>query len=127
MHEMVITESVLKTALEHAGSAGASRITDIHLVVGQLSTFVDDSIQFYWDIISQGTLAEGAQLHFRRVPAELLCLECEAHYTLPGDDLACPECGGTQVRIVAGDELNLEAIDVETDGDTVPASTGASG
>ena len=127
MHELAITESVLKTALEHAGAAGASRITDIHIVVGQLSMFVDDSIQFYWDIISQGTLAEGAQLHFRRVPAELRCLECEAHYTLPGDDLACPECGGTQVRVVAGDELNLEAIDVETDGNTVPASTGAGG
>ncbi|HLC05904.1 MAG TPA: hydrogenase maturation nickel metallochaperone HypA [Anaerolineales bacterium] len=127
MHELAITESVLKIAVEHARAAGASRITDVHLVIGQLSSFIDDSIQFYWEIICEGTPAEGAILRFRRVPAELHCLACEAHYGLNGDDLACPECGGTQIRVLAGEEFNLEAIDVEGDEEPVAASTGADG
>lgn len=127
MHELAITESVLRIATEHATAAGARRITDIHLVIGQLSSFVDDSIQFYWDIISSGTLAEGAILHFRRVPAVLECLACETRYPLKGDDLACPECGGTQMKVIAGEEFNLEAIDVVGDEESVAASTGESG
>jgi hydrogenase nickel incorporation protein HypA/HybF len=125
MHELAVTESVLRIATEHATAAGARRITDVHLVIGQLSSFVDDSIQFYWDIISSGTLAEGAVLHFRRVPAELQCLACGNRYQLRGGDLACPQCGGTQMKVLAGEEFNLEAIDVEGEETSVAASTGA--
>jgi hydrogenase nickel incorporation protein HypA/HybF len=125
MHELAVTESVLRIAMEHAKAAGASRITDVHLVIGQLSSFVDDSVQFYWDIISSGTPAEGAVLHFRRVPAELECLVCGNRYTLTGEDLACPQCGGMQMKVVAGEEFNLEAIDVEGEEAAVGASSGA--
>jgi hydrogenase nickel incorporation protein HypA/HybF len=127
MHELAITESVLKIATEHAEAAGANRITDIHLVIGQLSSFVDDSIQFYWDIISSGTPAEGATLHFRRVPAELECLECGRRYRIVEEELACPGCGGTQVKVLAGDEFNLEAIDVVGEDESVTAAPGAGG
>jgi len=37
--------------------ANASKVTGINLVIGQLSSIVDDSIQFYWDTISEGTIA----------------------------------------------------------------------
>ena len=127
MHELAITESVLRIATEHAAAAGAGRITDIHLVIGQLSSFVDDSIQFYWDIISNGTPADGAVLHFRRVPAELECLKCGKQYRISEEELACPACGGVQVKILAGDEFNLEAIDVVGEEEPVTTETGATG
>jgi hydrogenase nickel incorporation protein HypA/HybF len=113
MHELPVTESILKIATRHAQDAGAPRITDVYLVIGQLSSIVDDSVQFYWDILSKDTLAEGAQLHFRRIPTEMLCLGCNRRYALKGDDLACPNCGGVSIKVVAGEEFYLEAIDVE--------------
>ena len=67
MHELYATQAILDKALEKAAEAKARRITDLHIVVGEISTYVDDSVQFYWDEISKGTLAEGAQLHFRHV------------------------------------------------------------
>ncbi|HQF69985.1 MAG TPA: hydrogenase maturation nickel metallochaperone HypA, partial [Promineifilum sp.] len=76
MHELAITESILEIALRHGRSAGATRITDLHLVIGELSSVVDESVQFYWDIVSEGTAAAGATLHFRRVPARLVCRAC---------------------------------------------------
>ena len=111
MHELSVTESLLQIALQKASDA--QRITDLYLVIGQLSSIVDDSVQFYWDIISEGTAAAGAGLHFRRIPAELECQECRQRYQLGRDDLACPTCGSATVRLVAGDEFYLEAIDVE--------------
>jgi len=113
MHELTVTEGLLEIARRHAQSAGAARITGLYLVVGEWSSIVDDSIQFYWDFVSQGTSAEGASLHFRRVPVEIVCLGCGHQYHPEGDEFACPACRGEQIRIAAGDEFYLEAIDVE--------------
>ena len=75
MHELSVTQSILEISLRHASDANARKITNLYLVVGQLATIVDDSVQFYWDMISEGTIAEGATLHFKRLPAKLICLE----------------------------------------------------
>ncbi len=112
MHELPVTESILEISLRHARQAGVGRVTDLYLVIGQLASIVDDSVQFYWDIVSKDTVAEGAKLHFRRIPTELLCRQCSQRYH-PDGDLACPNCGGSQVKILAGEEFYLEAIDVE--------------
>ena len=114
MHELAVTESILEIAMRHARAAQAKRITDLHLVIGQLSSIVDDSVQFYWEIITKGTPAENSCLHFERIVAQLLCLECNHQYSPLDEDLACPACGSLKVKIIAGEEFRLEAIDVET-------------
>jgi hydrogenase nickel incorporation protein HypA/HybF len=111
MHELAVTESIRDIALKHAKG---QRITDLHLVIGQLSSIVDDSIQFYWDTISQGTLAEGAKLHFKRIPTELQCRDCQHRFAPVKDDYACPKCGSLRVMVVAGEEFFVEAIEVIT-------------
>lgn len=113
MHELSVTESILEIALRHAKESGANQIKNIYLVIGQLSSIVDDSIQFYWDIIARETIAESAQLHFSRIPTEFLCLECNRQYQPDGHVYSCPDCGGDRIKIIAGNEFYLEAIDIE--------------
>ena len=113
MHELSVTESLLKIAVEHAEKAKAGRVTDLHIVIGDLASMVDDSIQFYWDIIAKDTIAEQATLHFRRVPAELQCNTCSARYQPTDEELICPNCHGIGATIIAGEEFFLESIDVE--------------
>jgi hydrogenase nickel incorporation protein HypA/HybF len=113
MHELSVTESLLKISVEHAEKADARRVTDLHIVIGDLASMVDDSIQFYWDIIARGTIAEQATLHFRRVPAELQCNTCGESYRPTDRELVCPACHGIGAKIVAGEEFFLESIDVE--------------
>ena len=113
MHELSVAQSILKIGLQHAEEAEAKRITDLNIVMGELSSIVDDSIQFYWDIIAKDTIAEGATLHFRRVPAELQCLTCLEKYHPTYKELICPKCGGVGAKIIAGEEFLLESIDVE--------------
>ena len=113
MHELAVTESILAITLNHAEKAAARRVTDIHLVIGQLSSIVDDSVQFYWDFVSKGTLCEEATLHFKRLPAELICLDCNHTYTLDDELTPCPQCGSARIRVVSGDEFNLESIEVQ--------------
>jgi len=113
MHELPITQSILKIALQHAEKANAKRVIDLNIVIGELATMVDDSIQFYWEIIAKDTIAEKASLHFRRVPAELQCLSCSEKYHPADGELACLKCGSVNVKIIAGEEFFLESIDVE--------------
>lgn len=113
MHELAVTQSILELALQHADQAQAKQITDLHIVMGELSSNVDDSVQFYWDIIAKGTLAEGARLHFRRVPAEFECQGCSQRYRPAEAELLCPNCGSTRVRIIAGEEFYLDSIDID--------------
>ena len=112
MHELMVTESLLEIALRHAREAEAVRVTDLYMVIGELSSVIDDSVQFYWDFVSEGTPAEGATLHFRRIPAEMACQECGATYD-PKADLTCPECSSADVRIISGQEFFLEAINIQ--------------
>lgn len=114
MHELAITENILNLAVSHAEQAGASQVTDLYLVIGQLSSIVDDSVQFYWDMVSEGTICAGAALHFERVPAQIQCRACQATYAVPEGMMPCPNCGGVQVTVVQGEEFRLDSIGVET-------------
>ncbi len=113
MHELYATQAILDRAIQKAGEQNAKKITDAYIVVGEISTYSDDSVQFYWDEISKGTIAEQAKLHFRHVPAELQCMTCSTKYRPEAGELVCPSCGGTGARIWSGEEFYLEALDVE--------------
>jgi hydrogenase nickel incorporation protein HypA/HybF len=112
MHELPVTESLLEITLRHADAARASHVEAVHVVIGELSSIVDDSVRFYWDIISQDTKASGSRLEFRRVPARLKCPDCGTEYGARDDSLICPTCACARAEILAGDEFHLEALDV---------------
>ncbi len=113
MHEMSVTQSLLELALRHAERADAQRILRLNLVIGELASIVDESVQFYWDIVSQGTIAEGAELCFERVPGQMRCVDCGHTFPLNGRDYLCPACGQARVVAAGGDEFRLESIEVE--------------
>ncbi len=114
MHELAVTEGILKVVLDAAAQAGAPQIRAIDLVIGELSGMVDDSIQFYFDILSQDTLAAGATLRFHREPATVTCLECGSQF--PGRlplTPCCPQCDSVRLQVTGGRELRVESIEVE--------------
>ena len=89
------------------------RVSDIYVEIGQLSSYVDESVQFYWDIISKDTIAEGAKLHFKRVPLELECNDCSTRFKPQEVSYECPGCHSSKVRVVAGEVFQLMGLDVE--------------
>lgn len=114
MHELAVTQSILDIALRHAGQAGAHRILAINLVVGELTGFIDDSIQFYFDLLTKDTSAQGARLVIRRVAARGRCRACGTEYA-PADGRlwTCPACGALGGDVIAGRQFLVESIEVE--------------
>jgi len=114
MHELSVTQSILDIALRHAEQAGAERITAVNLVIGGLTGFVDDSIQFYFDFLTKETPAQGAQLNFERIEARVRCNDCAAEYAPPDSRLwACPQCESLGGEIIAGREFSVASIEIE--------------
>ena len=114
MHELSVSQNILEIALKHAEPLNAKKITDLFLVVGDWASIVDDSVQFYWDIISDGTIAKGAMLHFQRNGVKIFCNDCNTSYIPTNKELLCPNCSGINIKVTQGEEFYLDAIEIES-------------
>jgi hydrogenase nickel incorporation protein HypA/HybF len=113
MHELAITESILSIAVDAAEQAKAGRITAINILIGDLSSIVDDSVQFYFDLLSQGTVADGAVLQFRREHATAACAECGHRFEVsPPLMPLCPACGSLRLEVTGGRGFSVDSIEV---------------
>lgn len=113
MHELSVTEDILRIVKEHAENGGASQVTDIYLVIGELSSFVDDSIQFYFDMLSPDTIAEGATLHFERIKTRFRCRKCGHEFEPAERDWLCPKCHALGGDVIAGKEFYVDSIAIQ--------------
>jgi len=113
MHELAITESILNIAQKHATQAQALKVTDINIVIGKFSSIVDDSVQFYWDIITKNTICENSKLHFEKRPARFLCLDCSNEFEFIEEIMPCPVCNSLHVKLISGEEFWLDSIEIE--------------
>ena len=113
MHELSITRNVLDIVIKHAEQAEAQRVRAINLVVGDLTGFVDDSIQFYFDMLSPDTLAEGARLNIQRIQPRVRCRACGEEFIPQDFNWACPKCLAIGGDVLSGREFMVESIEVE--------------
>ncbi|MEW6685453.1 MAG: hydrogenase maturation nickel metallochaperone HypA [Candidatus Edwardsbacteria bacterium] len=113
MHELAITDSILKIALSEAEKAGAKRILTIHLKIGEMTTYVPDSVRFYFGILSKGTMAEAAELRIDSLPLLASCKKCAQKFQVKNYRFVCSFCSSTELEIISGRELFIESLEVE--------------
>ena len=111
MHELSVTESILTITKRYAEQEKAAKVTDVYLVIGDLSSIIDDSVQFYWDFITKDTICAESKLHFTRVHAKAKCLACGYEYSLT-ELQPCPECESARFRIITGEEFYVDSIQI---------------
>ena len=112
MHELPITKQIVKMVTEHGLAARASRIEKIRLVVGERSGYVGESIQMYFDIISEGTICEGAVLEIETVRPKLKCPACGTLFERKPMRFDCPACGIDGEPTEIGREFYIDSIEI---------------
>ena len=121
MHELSLAESVVSIACRHAAGRPVARV---ELKVGHLRQVVPSALEFAFELLAQGTELEGADLVMEEVPAAGRCRRCGAESELPGFPLACAACGGLDLELLRGEELLVDALELEEAVLTNGGSTG---
>lgn len=124
MHEVSIMAEALQMALESARAAGAHRIAGLHLRIGKLSGTVPEAMQFAWEVVRRGTIAETAWLEIETVPAAFWCATCQTEFECPDVYSECPRCHNPGAGLRRGRELEIVAVEtvdepMQSDGEVI--------
>ena len=108
MHEMAITQSVVDAVCEHAAGR---RVHSVKVEVGALCAVVPDAMQFCFELATEGTVADGADLDLDVQPGAAHCRSCGTDFELQDLILLCP-CGSADVEVLAGRDLRILSMEV---------------
>jgi len=116
MHELSIASAIVDIACRHADGR---RVEKVELRVGRLRQVVPDALVFAFELVAQGTAVDGAELEIEEVPVRVECRSCGAEGDVEELPLACKGCGSLDVKVTAGEELEVEALVLETPGEAL--------
>lgn len=122
MHEMGITQGILAASFEAAEKAGATKITEIRISVGELTEVMDFALQFAFESLTPGTMAEGGVLTVRHIEARSKCNDCGNEYAHDRFEMVCPSCSSFNVTLLQGRELHVDSIETDAPEDETEAS-----
>ncbi|MBY4797492.1 hydrogenase maturation nickel metallochaperone HypA [Collinsella sp. AGMB00827] len=116
MHEMGIVDGILATVIAAAHDAGASRIISVRLRIGDMREVVEESLRFAWEALREDdSLTSSAELQVDEVRPKSICSACGITFDHDRFHLRCPACGSTNTRLLAGRELDIVSMEIETD------------
>ncbi len=115
MHELSVIQSVLDIVIDYATKANAKQVKQINLEIGELSGFIPEWIQNYFDFVSKDTISEKAKLNIKQIPAKFKCLECKKEFGIKKGKLEfiCPKCKSKDVDLLQGREYLIKSIEVD--------------
>ena len=114
MHEVGIMQSALDIALERAERQGAEQILCLGLRVGALSGVVPDALEFAFEVLKRGTIAENAHMEVEYIPLRIYCPLCKREFTLDDFFYLCPECDNPQTEVRQGRELDVRFVELSS-------------
>ncbi|NBC32179.1 MAG: hydrogenase maturation nickel metallochaperone HypA [Alphaproteobacteria bacterium] len=113
MHELSLCESILDIIEEHARTHGFHTVRSVRIEVGMLSCAEPEALRFGFEVVTRGTVAEGAVLEIDRPPGEAWCWDCETLVPVADRVSGCPACGGFRLELHAGDQMRVTELDVD--------------
>jgi len=114
MHELGIASGILNSAIDAAEGANAVRINAVDVSIGAFTEVMEDALQFAWESLRTGTMAETARLNVTVLEGCSRCADC-GHEFAHGrfDGARCPACDSYLIQLVRGRELKIDSIDID--------------
>lgn len=91
----------------------AAKIGQIRCDYGLLACFEPQTLRACFEIFSENTIAEGAELILNAAPLACKCQACGHDFKLDRRLFLCPACGSENIVFTGGNGLILQAIEVE--------------
>ena len=113
MHELGIMTGVMDAVEQTAAQAGATKVLKVVLSIGEMTEAIEDSLRFAFEVLTEGTISEGAELDINIVKPKSRCLDCGAEYEHDRFHMMCPKCGSYATQLIAGREMQIDSIEVD--------------
>ncbi|HSV28274.1 MAG TPA: hydrogenase maturation nickel metallochaperone HypA [Candidatus Omnitrophota bacterium] len=114
MHEMSLTEVVVRILEDQAAQHGFTKVKTVWLEIGELSHVDPESMLFCFGAVAKGSpVAAEAKMEIVRVQGQAWCLDCAESVTIAKRYDPCPKCGGFGLTVTAGEEMRVKEMEVE--------------
>ena len=113
MHEMGITAGIIASVEDAAKEQGAKKINEVSISIGDLTDIQEFALQFAWEALTPGTMAEGSTLVVNHIPGTSHCSVCDESFEHDKYDLTCPKCNNFVIEPLTGRELQIDTIDID--------------
>ena len=115
MHELGLVSGILDVAVKTAREAGASRVVSVSLRIGDMAEVNEESMDFAWDILREDDpLTAEATMQVEYVRPRSVCVQCGNEFEHDRFHLRCPACGSGQTMLLAGREMDIVSMEIET-------------
>jgi len=119
LHEFSVTSQIVQSVLREAEKRSAKKVTEVHLVIGELTFLGLEQVRFAYEALAKGSIMENSKLVIEEQEGVVKCNHCgyeggfkyedDPMYHVRVPTLKCPQCDSV-VSIVAGKECTVKSI-----------------
>lgn len=112
MHEMSLCEGIRQVIEDQARAHTINVVKCVRLEIGRFSGVEKPALEFAFDVVMRGSVAEGARLEMLDLPGRAMCYDCVKEVEIAHRLDPCPDCGGGKLMPVGGDEMRIKDLEV---------------
>ncbi len=112
MHEMALAESIRGIIEDQARTHGFTAVRRLRMEIGRFAGVEKSALEFCFEAVMQGCVAEGAVIEFIDLPGFATCYDCMKTVEIADRFDPCPICGGERLMPMAGNELRIKDMEV---------------
>lgn len=112
MHELSVCIALLDQVEQISRQRGGMEVSKIIIKMGPLSGVEPKLLRHSYPIAATGTVAEHAELVIDAADVVVHCSQCDCESKVTPNRLLCRACGDFRTRIVSGDEMILQSVEL---------------
>ncbi|MDH3532602.1 MAG: hydrogenase maturation nickel metallochaperone HypA [Gammaproteobacteria bacterium] len=113
MHELSVCNALISEVEQIARQKNAAVVTRIVLKVGPLSGIEPQLLLQAYPLAAAGTVAVDADLVIETADVVVHCSQCGKESRAAANRLLCAACGDFRTRVISGDEMILQRLELD--------------
>ena len=111
MHEMSLCEGIRTVIEDQARAHNVQKVTRVRVEIGKFAGVEKPALEFAFDVVMRGSVAEGAVLEMLDLPGKAMCFDCAKEVEIEERLQPCPTCGGGKLMPTGGDEMRVKDLE----------------
>jgi hydrogenase nickel incorporation protein HypA/HybF len=113
MHELSVAQNIIEIIQKSVPEPEWNRVTAVRIKIGAVAGVVPDSLEFSFQAITAKSELCNARLITEYIPFLVHCRTCDTNTENEDGFCMCGKCGGADIQILTGTELQIKEIELE--------------